>query len=93
VLMSRASWDKLTPEQQAALKAAGQKAEDYFFEEAKGLDSKMEQVFRDAGVEVVHMSKEQADAWIAIAKETSYKNFAENVPGGAEIIEKALAVQ
>ncbi len=93
VLMSRASWDKLTPEQQAALKAAGQKAEDYFFEEAKGLDSKMEQVFRDAGVEVVHMTKEQADAWIAIAKETSYKNFAENVPGGAEIIEKALAVQ
>jgi len=93
VLMSKKTWESLTPEQQEAVKAASKKAEDYFFEEAKGLDSKMEEVFRQAGVEVVTMSEEQANAWIAIAKETSYKNFAENVPGGAEIIEKALAVK
>ena len=93
VLMSKRSWDKLTPEQQEALRAASQKAEEYFFEEAKGLDSKMEEIFRGAGVEVVHMSEDQANAWKAIAKETSYKNFAEKVPGGAELIEMALAVK
>ena len=53
----------------------------------------MEEVFSAAGVEVVHMSEDQANAWIAIAKETSYKNFAEKVPGGAELIEMALAVK
>jgi TRAP-type C4-dicarboxylate transport system substrate-binding protein len=93
VLMSKSSWDKLTPEQQAALMAASKKAEDYFFEEAKGIDTKMEEVFSKAGVEVVRMSEAQANAWKAIAKETSYKNFAENVPGGAELIEMALAVE
>ena len=39
------------------------------------------------------MTQEDYDAWVAVAKESSYKIFAENVPGGSEIIEKALAVE
>ena len=30
---------------------------------------------------------------LAIAKETSYKNFAEKVEGGQQLIDKALAVE
>ncbi len=93
VLMSKKSWDKLNKEQQAALLAAGQKAEDYFFEEAKKLDTTLVDTFKKAGVEVVEMTPEQAAAWREIAKQTSYKNFEENVPGGKELIEEALAVQ
>ena len=93
ILMSKKSWDKLNKAQQDALMAAGQKAEEYMTGEAKGLDQKMVDVFKKNGVEVVTMNAEQAAAWKAIAKETSYKNFSENVPGGAELIEKALAVE
>ena len=46
----------------------------------------------DAGVEVVKMSKEQYDQWIAVAKKSSYKMFSENVEGGDALIEKALSV-
>ena len=93
VLMSKKSWDKLNKAQQDALMAAGKKAEDYMFEQAKGLDDKMVDVYKKAGVEVVSMTGEQAAAWKAIADKTSYKNFAEKVPGGKELIEKALAVE
>jgi len=93
ILMSKMSWDKLNPDQQAALTAAGKKAETYFLGEAKGLDSKMVDTFKEAGVEVVTMTPENYQAWLAIAKETSYKEFAEQVPGGKELIEEALAVQ
>jgi TRAP-type C4-dicarboxylate transport system substrate-binding protein len=93
ILISKASWDKLTKEQQDALMAAGQKAEEYFDGEAKKLDTKMVEKFKEAGVEVVEMSKADYDAWLAIAKDTAYKNFAEKVPGGAELIDKALAVE
>ncbi len=93
VLISERTWQDLTPEQQEALTAAGQKAEDYFFEQAKNLDGEMEEVFEKAGVEVVHMSSEQAAAWKAIAQETSYKTFADEVPGGQELLDKALAVE
>jgi TRAP-type C4-dicarboxylate transport system substrate-binding protein len=93
ILMSKKSWDGLNKAQQDALMAAGKKAEDYMTEQAKGLDTKMVDTFKKAGVEVVTMNAEQAAAWKAIAKKTSYKTFAEKVPGGEELIEKALAVE
>jgi len=93
VLMSKKSWDKLTPEQQDALMAAGQKAEDFFFGAAKDLDSKLVDAYKKAGVEVVSMSAEQAAAWRAIADQTSYKSFAEKVPNGRNLIDMALSVE
>ena len=93
ILMSKKSWDGLNKAQQDALMAAGKKAEDYMTGQAKGLDTKMVETFKKAGVEVVSMNAEQAEAWKKIAQETSYKNFAEKVPGGKELIEKALAVE
>jgi len=92
ILMSKRSWDKLTKAQQDALMAAGKKAEAYMTDQAKGLDDKMVEVFKKAGGEVVTMNAEQAQEWKDIAQNTSYKNFAEKVPGGKELIELALAV-
>lgn len=92
ILMSKKSWDKLDDKQQAALKAAGKKAEEFFIGAAKGLDGKLVDTYKKAGVKVVSMSKEQQAAWIAVAKGSSYKIFSEKVPGGKELIEKALAV-
>jgi TRAP-type transport system periplasmic protein len=39
------------------------------------------------------MSQDQFDEWLDLAKGSSYKIFAEEVPGGDELIEKALAVE
>ncbi|MEE3170184.1 MAG: TRAP transporter substrate-binding protein DctP [Pseudomonadota bacterium] len=93
VLISERSWNSLNEEQQAALAAAGQKAEEYFAKEAAGLDQKMIDVFKENGVEVVNMSPENYQAWLDIAKKSSYKTFAENVPNGQALIDAALAVE
>ncbi len=93
ILMSKKTWNKLNEEQRQAFIAAGQKAEDFFFEEAKKLDQKMIDVFTKAGVEVVEMSGEEFDAWLDVAKKSAYKKFSENVEGGAELIELALSVE
>lgn len=93
LLMSKKSWVKLNREQQNALKAAGKKAETYFVGEAKKLDDIMIQKYKEAGVEVVEMSPANYQAWLDIAQKTAYKNFSEKVPGGADLIRKALAVQ
>lgn len=92
ILMSKKSWNKLNKEQQDALMAAGKVAEEYMTGKAKGLDDKLVDIYKKNGVKVVEMSASQAEAWKAIAQETSYKIFAEKVPGGKELIEKALAV-
>jgi len=93
ILMSKQTFDSLTKEQQNALMKAGQAAEDYFVTQAKKLDETLVETFKKAGVKVVTMTPEQAAAWREIAKKTSYAEFAENVDGGAKLIEKALAVE
>jgi len=54
ILMSKKSFNKLNKAQQAALLAAGQKAEDFFFKAGKELDQKMVDAFKKAGVKVKH---------------------------------------
>jgi TRAP-type C4-dicarboxylate transport system substrate-binding protein len=92
VLMAKRSFERLNAEQKQALLAAAKKSEDYFFAESKKLDEKFVETFQKAGVQVVTMSPEQVEKWREVAKRTSYKTFAEQVPGGKELIEKALAV-
>lgn len=93
VLMSKKVFEGLTPEQQKAILDAGEKAEAFFNEEIRKGDELMIDTYKKAGVEVVEMSKEDYDAWLEVAKESSYKDFAANVPGGDKLIEKALAVE
>lgn len=93
ILMSKKSWNKLNSKQQAALMAAGKKAEAYMTDKAAGLDTKMVNAYKKNGVKVVKMNADHAAAWIKIAKKTSYKIFSEKVPGGKELIAKALSVK
>ncbi len=93
VLISMKSWNKLNDAQKKALTAASKKAEDYFEAESKKLDDKMVETFKSNKVEVVTMNEAEFDAWRAVAQKTSYKNFAEKVPGGKELIDKALSVK
>ncbi len=93
ILMSKKTWNKLDDAQRQAFVAAGQKAEDFFFEEAKKLDQKMIDVFSKAGVEVIEMSGDEFDAWLDVAKKSAYKKFSEEVEGGARLIELALSVE
>jgi TRAP-type transport system periplasmic protein len=93
VLISKRAWDKLNDAQKKALSAASKKAEEYFARESKKLDDEMVDVFKKNKVEVVTLNAAEADAWRAVAQKTSYKDFAEKVPGGKELIEKALSVK
>jgi TRAP-type C4-dicarboxylate transport system substrate-binding protein len=93
ILISKKTWGKLNKQQQDALRAAAKKSEDYFLGEAKKLDDKSVEVFKKANVQVVSMNAEQFAAWKKLAEQTAYKNFAEKVPGGKQLLDKALAVQ
>lgn len=93
VLISKRSWDKLNDAQKKALTAASKNAEAYFNTESKKLDDEMVEIFKKNKVEVVTLTDADADAWRSVAQKTSYKIFAEKVPGGKELIEKALSVK
>jgi TRAP-type C4-dicarboxylate transport system substrate-binding protein len=93
ILMSKKSFEALSKKQQKALMKAGKVAEEYMTAQVANLDKKFEDAYKAAGVELVYMSEADHAAWIEIAKKTSHKSFAEEVPGGAKLMEMALAVK
>ncbi|HKE41928.1 MAG TPA: TRAP transporter substrate-binding protein DctP [Casimicrobiaceae bacterium] len=93
VLMSKKSFDKLNKQQQDVLLKAGKKAQDYFAKEAKGLDDEMVKVFKDNKIEVVTLTPAEYDTWVNLAKQSSYAEFAKEVPDGKQLIDDALSVK
>ncbi|MFK7993621.1 MAG: TRAP transporter substrate-binding protein DctP [Granulosicoccus sp.] len=93
LLINKSTFDGLSQEQQTALLAASDKAEAFYLEEAKKQDAASRDVFEKAGVEIAEMTSEDFEAWRALAKETSYKAFVEEVPDGQELLDMALAVE
>lgn len=93
VLMSKKAFDRLNKKQQEALLKAGKKAQDYFAKEAKGLDDTMIKNFREHKVEVITLTPAEYDTWIKIAKESSYAEFAKEIPDGKQLIDDALSVK
>ena len=93
ILMSKKSFDALDSKQQKALMKAGKKAEKYMTKQAAGLDKTFEKAYKAAGVELAYMDQDDFNAWLEIAKKSSYKNFADKVPGGQKLIDMALAVK
>src|SRR5437868_6593044 len=93
VLMSKKSFDRLDKKQQDVLLKAGKKAEAYFAKEAKGLDDEMVKLFKEHKVEVITLTPAEYDAWINVAKQSSYAEFAKEVPDGKQLIDDALSVK
>ena len=92
VLMSKKNFEKLTQKQKDVLIMAGKKAQDFFAKAAPGLDDEMVNTFKKNNVEVVTMSPAEYDAWVNVARESSYMEFAKEVPDGKKLIDEALSV-
>ena len=93
VLMSKKAFMRLDKKQQDALMAAGRKAQEYFAKEGQKLDEEMVKAFKEHKVEVVTLTPAEYDAWVKVAKQSSYPEFAKEVPDGQKLIDEALSVK
>jgi TRAP-type transport system periplasmic protein len=93
VLMSKKSFDKLDKKQQDAIMAAGKKAQAYYEGKADAVNRDAIKAFEDHNVKVVTLSDADYQAWLEVAKKSSYAEFAKDVPNGQQLIDEALAVK
>ncbi|MGE0613572.1 MAG: TRAP transporter substrate-binding protein DctP [Hyphomicrobiales bacterium] len=93
VLMSKKSFAALSKPQQDALMKAAKKSEEFFAKESKGLDQKLVDTYKKNNVEVIELTEAEYQAWIDVAKQSSYKQFASEVKDGQKLIDDALAVK
>jgi len=93
VLMSKKSFDKLNKQQQDAVVKAGKDAQAYYEKKADAVNEEAIKAFKDHKVEVTTLSDAEYQAWLDLAKKTSYAKFAKDVPNGQKLIDEALAVK
>ena len=93
VLMSKKNFEKLDKKQQAAILKAGKDAQAYYEKKADEVNKEAIKAFENHKDKVVTLSDADYDAWIALAKKSSYARFAKDVPNGQHLIDEALAVK
>jgi TRAP-type transport system periplasmic protein len=93
VLMSKKGFDKLNKQQQDVVIAAGKKAQAYYEGKADEVNRAAIKAFEDHKVKVVTLSDADFQAWLEVAKKSSYAQFAKDVPNGQKLIDEALSVK
>jgi TRAP-type C4-dicarboxylate transport system substrate-binding protein len=93
LLMSKATYDKLTPEQQKIVHEVGQSLQKFALDSCKADDKRVADVYGQAGDKVLDMSQQQFMAWKKLAEQSAYKDFASEVKDGARLLKMAEAVK
>ena len=93
LLMSMITFKKLSPELQNVVLQVGKETERFAMEEAIKDEEEAFQILQEKGVKLYDMSIDEFKVWSEVAKNTAWKQFAEEVKGGKELLDMALAVK
>ena len=93
LVMSKAAWDKLTPEQKKIFQEAADKSDAWFKDAQAKAVTNMEAVYKKAGAEVKALTKPEFDAWIDLAKNTAWPEFQAKSADAKELLELISSVK
>jgi TRAP-type C4-dicarboxylate transport system substrate-binding protein len=90
LVISMKTWASLSPDQQKVFETVGLEMEKKARDDAVAANKEVTKVFREKGIKVHAMTKEEWQAWEKAAKETAWKTFAQDVPAGKELLDLAV---
>jgi TRAP-type C4-dicarboxylate transport system substrate-binding protein len=89
LLMSKAAFDSLTPQQQKVILDVGRELDEFAATEAAKGDKLFIETYTKAGATIHVMDDATKAEWLKLAKASAWKDFAEQVRDGARLIELA----
>jgi TRAP-type C4-dicarboxylate transport system substrate-binding protein len=92
LLMSKAIFDSLSPDQQKAIIDVGAKLEDFGLKSAQADDELLASIYAKAGVKVADFGAPAMEKWKAIAQATAWDDFAKRNAACAELLKLAQAM-
>ena len=93
LVMSKQHWDKLTPAQQKAFDEAADKSNEYFLGLQREAVREMENAYKKAGAKVREMTQAEYEQWVALARDTAWKEFAARSATAKDLLDALLAVK
>jgi TRAP-type C4-dicarboxylate transport system substrate-binding protein len=89
LMMSRAAYERLPKDQQAAIMAVGAELEKFALTAAKADDDQVAAVYQKAGAKVVDLDKATVKKWQDIARTTAWKDYGEKNESCAKLLKLA----
>ena len=80
LVMSLQTWKSLTPEQRTVIEDAADVADAYFDTIERDLTQRMEKILSINSVAIRRMTKEDYSAWLELAQQTSWREYASTNP-------------
>jgi TRAP-type C4-dicarboxylate transport system substrate-binding protein len=93
LMMSKAAFERLTKDQQAAVMTVGAEMEGFALKAAKADDEEVAAVFTKAGAKAVDLSAGTVKKWQDIARRTAWKDFAARNANTAKLLQLAEQVK
>jgi len=89
LVISTKTWASLTPSQKKIVEEVGLALEKMARDDAVAANKEVTKVFQEKKIKVHLMTKAEWQAWRKVAEETAWKQFAQEVPGGKELLDLA----
>ena len=90
LVISEKTWQRLTPEQQKIfMEVAEWMHVNWIYPNFRTLVDKLIAAYTKAGINIHYMNEAEFNAWLDFAKKTAWKNYAETVDGGQELLNLA----
>lgn len=92
MLMSKRTWDRLTPEQQHAVDEAAEVADAYFETSQIEAEKRALAAFQRAGAQVRPLSHAEYIEWLQLAQRTAWDDYAKVSPAARDLLNTAIRV-
>ena len=86
LLMAKPVWDRLTPEQRAAIAAAAEASEAYFDATQLEAEQRLMALARESGVEVRQLTQGEYGAWLDLARRTAWADYVRQSPQAERLL-------
>ncbi len=88
LIISNEAFDALCPEQQQAVESVGEELQEFAYTASEEDDTRVEEIFSEAGVEVTTMDDAAFDEWQQLAQK-QWDAYATSAPNGQELMDLA----
>ena len=92
MLMSKRTWDRLTPDQQSAIEEAADVADTYFRTSQVEAEKRARAAFRRAGASVRSLTHDEYLDWLQHAQKTAWADYVKVSPRARDLLHTAIRV-
>jgi TRAP-type transport system periplasmic protein len=92
LLMSKRSWDRLTPDQQNAIDEAAEVADSYFETSQIEAEKRALAAFQRAGAKIRSITPDEYMAWLVLAQRSAWADYVKVSPASRDLLNTAIRV-